>query len=77
MKFQVFLTPMHVVEIDCTAHDQGQGVHRFWKGEVVIAEFGNIIGWLEILDEPKARASVSPLTLVSSNAPPKPPDTAA
>lgn len=76
MKFHVFLTPMHLVEIDCESHDQVSGVHRFSKGEKVIAEFANCIGWLEVQGEPRERATVSPLTLVSSNTP-KPTEPAA
>ena len=76
MKFHVFLTPMHVVEIDCETHDQVSGVHRFSKGDQVIAEFSNSIGWLQVLSDPKEKATVSPLTLVSTNIP-RPPDPAA
>lgn len=75
MKFHVFLTPMHVVEVECDQHDQVSGVHRFSKADQVIAEFQNSIGWMQILVEPKERASVSPLTLVSTNSP-KPADPA-
>jgi hypothetical protein len=76
MKFHVFLTPMHVVEVECDQHDQVSGVHRFSKGTEVIAEFQSSIGWMQILVEPKEKASVSPLTLVSTNTP-KPADPAA
>jgi len=73
VKCHVFLTPMHVVEIDCEAHEQVSGVHRFSKGNQVIAEFSSSIGWLQVLDPPAgAKATVTPLTLVSSNMPKAP-----
>jgi len=83
MKFHVFLTPMHLVEVECDSHDQVSGVHRFVKGERVIAEFSSCIGWLEVIGKPsggpwvgsKEPASVTQLTVVSTNA--KPPDPAA
>ena len=73
MKFHVFLTPMHVVEIDCEAHDQVSGAHRFSKGNEVIAEFSNSIGWLQVMEPPAgSKATVTSLTLVSSNMPKAP-----
>lgn len=74
MKFHVFLTPMHLVEIDCDAHDQVSGVHRFSKADRVIAEFANCIGWLEVQSGGNGqKASVTQLTVVSSNVPPAQP----
>jgi hypothetical protein len=77
MKFHVFLTPMHVVEIECDHHDQVSGVHRFTRGAEVIAEFATSVGWMQIREELGVKASVSPLTLVSSNTPKAPVDPAA
>jgi hypothetical protein len=67
---------MHVVEIDCDSHENVCGIHRFVRGELIVAEFQSCIGWMQILVETKEKASVSPLTLVSTNNP-KPPDAAA
>lgn len=70
MKFHVFLTPMHIVEIDADHHVQSCGVHQFITGDQTIAEFQQMIGWMEVkVDPKKEKASVSTLSIVSSNTP--------
>ena len=73
MKFHVFLTPMHVAEIECDMHDQVSGVHRFVKDDKVIAEFANCVGWMQIMGShlsPTNKASVTQLSVVSNGQPP-------
>jgi hypothetical protein len=74
MKFHVFLTPMHVVEIEADSHLQACGVHQFVTASQIIAEFQQMIGWMEVrVDPKKEKASVSTLSIVSSNTPPADP----
>jgi hypothetical protein len=74
VKFHVFLTPMHVVEIEADEHHQACGVHQFVTGSQTIAEFQSMIGWMEVrVDPKKEKASVTHLGLVSTNlVPPEP-----
>ena len=74
MKYHVFLTPVHVVEIDCDEHYQVSGVQVFAKGDQIIAEFSQCIGWLELVPGVvnSHKASVTQLQVVSSNNPPAP-----
>jgi len=71
MKWHVFLTPMHIVEIDAEQHDQVSGVHRFASGGAVIAEFQQCLGWMQVIEGKKETRRA--LTLVSNVVPPSAP----
>jgi hypothetical protein len=74
VKFHVFLTPMHIVEIEADSHVQSCGVHQFITGDQTIAEFQQMIGWMEVkVDLSREKASVTSLTVVSRNTPPSEP----
>lgn len=62
--WHIVISPMHMVVISAEEMQQHNEVLTFTRAEKRVAQFSQYMGWLEFLEEPKERASVTPFTVV-------------
>jgi hypothetical protein len=55
---------MHIVGITADDMEQHNEVLTFTKDGKRCGQFSSYMGWIELLEEPKERASVTPFTIV-------------
>lgn len=68
-RWQIIIAPMHIVGITADAMEQHNEVLTFLKDGKRCGQFSSYMGWVEILEEPKERASVTPFTIVPKEGP--------
>lgn len=78
-QWQIFISPVHIVQLKADHMELvAGGVLEFRRDDAVIAQFNQFMGWIELLEDPKDAATVTPLTIVPRGDPaPTPPPGAA
>lgn len=68
-RWHIIVAPMHIVGISADDMEQHNEVLTFTKDGKRCGQFSSYMGWIEVLEEPKERASVTPFTIVPKEPP--------
>lgn len=73
--FQVFISPVHAIQISADSLEVIQNVLQFKKDEAVCGQFSQYLGWVEILEDKKEPGSVVSLVRTEPLSTSPPPST--